>query len=49
MNAYRFIDRLVSQKHSRNSIVNYHTEESDSSLKTQMRVFKPGATTDGKN
>ena len=37
MNAYRFIDRLVSQKHSRNSIVNYHTEESTSSLKTQMR------------
>ena len=37
INAYRFIDRLVSQKHPRNSIVNYHTEESDSSLKTQMR------------
>ena len=37
INAYRFIDRLVSQKHPRNSIVNYHTEESDSCLKTQMR------------
>ena len=37
INAYRFIDRLVSQKHPRNSIVNHHTEESDSSLKIQMR------------
>lgn len=39
IDCYRFIDRLVSQKHSRNSIVNYCTvtEKSDNPLKIQMK------------